>query len=162
MFLRSAEVQQRVLQMDSAQERLQYIIATLEDATKRLVAQRALASVFSTKISTDDADAPEDGRLEDEGLLSGMDSSETLALRDEARDTTTSESDVSADKEESGASSKDAAPQSESGDSSAAGSPEAKEKAGQDAQSREQKAEATDAGSESDSASRGGPEKRPD
>jgi hypothetical protein len=169
MFLRSPDVQQRVLQMESAKERLEYIIATLEDATKRLVAQRALASVFSTKATTEDADAPEDGGAGGSALLPATDASRPEDSGAEAQGAGASASGASAARaQESGGNGEaERGGPAEEG-SGAAGASESEGESGDVKETeegpvrRDQKVEPPDASAESDSASRSSPEKGPD
>lgn len=87
MFLQAPEVQQRVLEMRRGAERFDYIIATLEDATKRMLAQRALQGVFSTSggAGEADADTDDDGGVLLRGEAAGGDADAAGAKSDAAQ-----------------------------------------------------------------------------
>ena len=125
MFLQAPEVQQRVLEMRGAAERFEYIIATLEDATKRMLAQRALQGVFSTTggASEAEADADEDGGVLRRGAAGGSSDVEVASASTDVQ-APSSESDDASDGAGS-ASDREQGSARDGSDSGAAGSSEA-------------------------------------
>jgi hypothetical protein len=66
-FAGAHELQQRVLQAETARERLDLVTQTLEQAAKQLAARRAVQGVFSTAVQADEDELGSDTGTEEGG-----------------------------------------------------------------------------------------------
>jgi hypothetical protein len=71
MFGNTPEGQQKVLEMNSPQERLDYIVATLDEALKHTTAAIAIDSVFASPSAEDSSTSSADGDAGVKGKAEG-------------------------------------------------------------------------------------------